>query len=92
MYGYENSIELLGDALCDLGELSDDLVDDIISGDTACSPALVKLGEILREYKRMYESREIPELKPIFIDGLDEQIEAFLDRKERIESVKEQFK
>jgi hypothetical protein len=51
MYGFDNALELLQDALCDIGDdLVEELVNDLMSGDTACSPALSKLADVIRHH------------------------------------------
>lgn len=93
MFGWESALELINDALCDVGDdLIEELAEDLVSGDFAASPALVRLGEILREHKSTFENPKMPQLAPVYLEGCDELIEEFLDRAERTQSMREQFK
>ena len=93
MFGWNSHLELLTDALCDLGDdLTKQLADDLVSGDTACSPALVRLGEIIREHKKYFDNPKMPQLAPVYLQGCDELIEEFLDRAERTQSMRDQLK
>jgi len=93
MFGWESPLELIGDALCDVGDdLIEELAEDLVSGDFAASPALVRLGEILREHKSTFENPEMPVLTEVHFKESDEALEKLMDNLHRANDVKEAFK
>ena len=93
MFGWDSALELITDALCDVGDdLIQELAEDLVSGDFAASPALVRLGEILREHKATFENPEMPTLREIHFKESDEALEKLMDNLHRVEDVKEALK
>jgi hypothetical protein len=93
MFGWDSALELIGDALCDLGDdLTEQLANDLVSGDVACSPALIRLGEILREHKKTFENPEMTTLREIHFAESDEALEKFLDSAQRVKDMQEVVK
>jgi|GEM_PF-2595339 hypothetical protein len=93
MFGWDSALELIGDALCDVGDdLIEQLAEELVSGDFAASPALVRLGEILREHKQTFENPEIPTLREIHFAESDEALEKLMDNLHRVEDMQEAVK
>lgn len=93
MFGWDSALELINDALCDVGDdLIEQLAEDLVSGDFAASPALVRLGEILREHKSTFENPEMPTLREIHFAESDEALEKLMDNIHRVADVKEALK
>lgn len=93
MFGWESALELINDALCDVGDdLIEELAEDLVSGDFAASPALIRLGEILREHKAFYENPEMPTLREIHFAESDEALETLMDNLQRARGMQEAVK
>lgn len=93
MFGWESALELINDALCDVGDdLIEELAEDLVSGDFAASPALFRLGEILREHKQTFESPEMPILRKVYFPESDEALEQLLDNMSRAEDARKGIK
>lgn len=93
MFGWDSALELINDALCDVGDdLIQELAEDLVSGDFATSPALVRLGEILREHKSFYENPEMPKLTEVYFKESDEALEKLLDNVQRVRDMQEAVK
>ena len=93
MFGWESALELINDALCDVGDdLIEELAEDLVSGDFAASPALFRLGEILREHKQTFENPEMPTLREVYFPESDEALEQLLDNMSRAKDMQEAVK
>lgn len=93
MFGWESALELINDALCDVGdELIQELAEDLVSGDFAASPALVRLGAILREHKQAFDNPEMPTLREIHFAESDAALEQLMDNLHRANDVKDALK
>lgn len=89
MFGWESALELLTDALCDVGDdLIEQLAEDLVSNDFAASPALFRLGEILRQHKASFENPEMPTLTEVHFKESDEALEKLMDNLHRANDIK----
>lgn len=93
MFGWDSALELITDALCDVGDdLIDELAEDLVSGDFAASHALVRLGEILREHKQSFENPKMPVLTEVHFKESDEALEQLMDNIHRSRDMQEAVK